>query len=500
MAKGQTAGLRVRAARGTMVTAAFEVGLQGLGFLKGFVIAAFLTQSEYGIWGILVITIGTLTWLKEIGVSEKFVQQDEEDQERAFQKAFTFDLMTNAALMVLMLALLPVFAVAYDQWDLILPGLLIIATLPAYSLRAPMWIYYRDMRYGRQRALEAADPVTAFVVSVVLAASGVGYWSLVIGLIAGVWAGAIAAMLSSPYRLRLVFDRATAREYFSFSWPLFVANASGLLIPQLSMLAGNAAVGLAGVGAIALAGSVSVWTDKVDQIVTWTLYPAICKVKDRVDLLYEAFVKTNRLTLMWGIPFGVGLALFVDDLVHYVIGSHWSSAVPLVQAFGLIAALNHIGFNWSAFYRARGDTRPLAIVAPIVTATFLVVALPGLFLWGLDGYAIGMAAMALAYLVIRSHYLRKLFPGFRMLPHAARALAPTVPAVAVVFGARLLEGDRTAGLAVGEVVAYVVVTLVATAVFERALLREVLGYLRGRAFADPAEPVAEAVPAVPARA
>jgi O-antigen/teichoic acid export membrane protein len=480
MATGQTAGLRVRAARGTMVTAAFEVGLQALGFLKGFVIAAFLTQSEYGLWGILVITIGTLTWLKEIGVSEKFVQQDEEDQERAFQKAFTFDLLSNGLLMILMLALLPVFALLYHQWSLIAPGLLIILTLPAYSLKAPSWVYYRDMRYGRQRALEAADPVTAFVVSVTLAAAGVGYWSLVIGLCAGVWAGAFAAIAWSPYKLRLVFDRETAREYFSFSWPLFVASASGLVIPQASMLAGNATVGLAGVGAIALAGSVSVWTDKVDQIVTWTLYPAICRVKDRVDLLYEAFVKTNRLTLMWGIPFGVGLALFIDDLVHYVIGSHWSSAVPLVQAFGIIAALNHIGFNWSAFYRARGDTKPLALVAPVVSITFLAVALPGLFLWGLDGYAIGMATMALAYLALRSYYLRKLFPGFRMLPHAARAIAPTVPAVLVVFGARLVEGERSAGMAIGEFAAYLLVTLAATLVLERSLLREVLGYLRGR--------------------
>src|SRR3954468_4596964 len=44
-----TGGLRVRAARRAMVNAAFDVGLQGLGFLKGFIIAAFLTAGEYGI-------------------------------------------------------------------------------------------------------------------------------------------------------------------------------------------------------------------------------------------------------------------------------------------------------------------------------------------------------------------------------------------------------------------------------------------------------------------
>jgi len=483
--------LRVRAARGTMVTAGFEVGLHALSFLKGFVIAAFLTRTEYGLWGILVVTIGTLTWLKEVGISEKFVQQKEPDQRAAFQKAFTFDLAANLVLMTLMLALLPLFALLYDQWELIPPGLVIVATLPAYSLRAPAWIYYRDMRYARQRLLEAVDPVVAFVVSIACAIAGLGYWSLVIGLFCGAWAAAVVAIAVSPHALRWRWDAATARSYFSFSWPLFVASASGLLIPQVAALAGNAFVGLAGVGALALAATISNYTDKVDQVITWTLYPAITRVSDRLDLMFEAFVKTNRLTLMWGLPFGVGVALFADDLVSYGIGDEWEPAIGIIQAFGLIAALNHIGFNWSAFYRARGDTRPLAVWAPIVLAAFLAFALPGMIFWGLDGFAVGMALMALVSLIVRTVYLRRLFRGFRMLPHAVRAVAPTIPAVAVVLLARLLVDDRNLGIALGELGLYLAVTAAATMYLERDLLREVVGYLGGRK--EPAG--AEAAPA-----
>jgi hypothetical protein len=44
---------------------------------------------------------------------------------------------------------------------------------------------------------------------------------------------------------------------------------------------------------------------------------------------------------------------------------------------------------------------------------------------------------------------------------------------------RLAEsGDRTLGLALGELALYLAVTAAATWVFERTLLREVLGYLR----------------------
>jgi O-antigen/teichoic acid export membrane protein len=375
---------------------------------------------------------------------------------------------------------LPLFALLYDQWELVPPGLVIIATLPALSLRAPAWIYYRDLRYARHRLIEAVDPVVAFVVSITCAVAGLGYWSLVLGVFAGAWSAAIAAVLSSPHPIRWRWDSATAREYFSFSWPVFVASASGLLIPQIAALAGNAFVGLAGVGAIALAATISNYTDRVDQIITATLYPAITRISDRVDLLFEAFVKTNRLTLMWGLPFGIGVALFADDLVTYAIGDEWEPAIGIIQAFGLIAAMNHIGFNWAAFYTARGDTRPLAISAPIVLLGFLVFALPGLILWDLDGFAVGMGLMALVSLIVRTVFLRRLFRGFRMLPHAARAIAPVVPAVAVVLVTRALVDDRSPGIAIGELAMYVAVTVAATLYLERDLLREVAGYLGGR--------------------
>ena len=182
-APGAGDSLRTRAARGTVVNAAFMVVLQTLGLLKGFIIAAFLTKSEYGVWGVLVITLGTLGWLKEVGISDKYVQQDDEDQELAYQKAFTIDLISNGALFVLILIALPLFALAYGRWEMIVPGLVIASTLPGQSLKTPTWIFYRQMRYLQQRLLDAVDPLVSFVVTVGLAVAGLGYWALVIGVV-----------------------------------------------------------------------------------------------------------------------------------------------------------------------------------------------------------------------------------------------------------------------------------------------------------------------------
>jgi O-antigen/teichoic acid export membrane protein len=247
------------------------------------------------------------------------------------------------------------------------------------------------------------------------------------------------------------------------------------------MLVGTWELGLAGAGVIALAGTVASYTDRVDELVTWTLYPAVARVRDRTDLLFEAFAKSNRLGLMCGVPFGVGVSLFAADLVDHVLGDEWASGIGLLQVFGLLAAAHHVGFNWVAFFSARGDTRPMAVTAAVVLAAFLVAAVPLTVAFGLDGYAAGMAVVTAVSLGMRGFYLRRLFRGFRMLEHALRALAPTVPAAALVLAGRAaLSLDRTPALALAELALFAATVAVATLLIERALLRELLGYLRGR--------------------
>jgi O-antigen/teichoic acid export membrane protein len=475
--------LREHAARGTIVNAAFLVVLTTLGLLKGFIVAGFLTRQDYGIWGILVVGLGTLEWLKGSAISDKYIQQDESDQELAFQRAFTFELIVACAFMALCVAVVPVLALVYNQPRLLAPGLLAAFLLiPASALESPLWVFYRRMEFTRQRTLEAVDPLSGIAVTIVLAVLGFGYWSLVIGTIAGAFVGAAVAIRALPYKLALRYDRDALRRYVSFSWPLFISGFAGVVVAQSSLLVGNAALGLGAVGVISLTSSITSYADQLDGIITMTIYPAICAVRERTDLLFETFVKSNRLALMWGMPFGVGLALFAPDLVHFGLGHRWVPAIRLIQVFGLIAASHQVAFNWTAYLRALGDTRPIAAVNVVVMVVFVAAMIPLTTLDGLNGFAIAMMITAAAALVGRTLVLVRVFPGFGMIRHSARAVAPSIPAAAAVLAMRLIEsGTRTRPIALAEFAVYIVVTLAATAAFERSLLREVVGYLRSQA-------------------
>jgi O-antigen/teichoic acid export membrane protein len=479
--------LRRRVARGTVLNAVFLAGLQLLGFFKGFIVAGFLTASEYGVWGLLVISLGTLLWLAQLGIDDKYVQQDHPDQEKAFQLAFTLQCMLAALFMVILAIGVPLFALAYNKPEIIAPGLVLTLAMPTAALDTPLWVYYRKMEFLKQRQLALWDPVVAFFVTIALAVAGAGYWALVLGTLLGAWAGAIAAVRASPYKLRFYYEKGTLREYATFSWPILVQNASGVLVAQVPILFLQRQVGTAAVGAITLAGTISLYANRVDTIVTQALYPAIARVKDKPHLLFEAFTKSNRLALMWGVPCGVGIALFADDLVHYVIGEKWAFAIPVIQIMALAAGFNQFGFNWAAFYKARSQTKPIAIAGVAMLVAVMVLAIPLTYRDGVRGYAWGMALATALLILMRCYWLARLFPAFTMFSHAARAIWPTIPAVAVVLAIRATGGGpRTAAAAAAEAVVYVVVLGVGVFFAERSLVREVMGYLRRGAVSESA--------------
>ena len=234
--------------------------------------------------------------------------------------------IVTAAFVVLMLALVPVVALVYGREELVAPGLVVIAgpgrrrapdaavgLLPADGLRPPAQAaggrarrrVRRHRRAGRRRRrlLEPggrrAPPAR--------------------------WPPRGGADAPRPTGSRCASSAARLRDYVTFSWPLFVAAASSLVIAQGSILVGEKRARASPVRAsIALAATISQLRqprrrDRHRRPCT----PRSAPCADRTDLLFESFVKSNRLALMWGMPFGIGLALFASDLVEFGIGERW---------------------------------------------------------------------------------------------------------------------------------------------------------------------------------
>jgi len=482
--------LRSRAARGAIINGLFLLAVESLGLIQAVVVARILNADEVGLYGIVSVTVITLLALKQVGIDEAYVQQDGEDQESAFQHAFSLDLGLSAGFAVLVAALSPLIGLIYGDFSLT-PLMLALSLLPIlFALQAPAWVFLRRMDFVRQRSLQAVVPVVTLGVTVGLILGGMGTWGLVIGALAGNAAAAAMAFKISPYTLAWRYDRHTARRYLHFSAPIFLAAICGLLIRQGQTLAFETKLGLAGAGYLTLAITLTRYADRADQMITQTIYPAICAITDKPARLAEVFEKSNRLTAMWALPFGAGLALFADDLVHFVLGDKWRPAIALIQIMGVSTAIYQLGFNWTAFYRALGKTRPQTVYAIAGLVVFAAVPIPLLFTRGATAFAWGLFAVNLVAGFLRWIYMRQLLPGVKIARFVFRSLIPPlVAATPILLWRNQASPDAGIGAFFLQLLLFAATYLLCTAAMERVLLREAVGYLRHRSVsAGPASP------------
>jgi hypothetical protein len=114
----------------------------------------------------------------------------------------------------------------------------------------------------------------------------------------------------------------------------------------------------------------------------------------------------------------------------------------------------------------------------VLLAGVLAIAVPLLLEDGLDGFGLGFALATAIAVLVRFGYLRRLFPLRRVTADLARALLPTVPAIAAVLLLRLGEGGDSAARALLELGVFALVVVGVTLVWERRLLREAVALLR----------------------
>jgi len=187
--------------------------------------------------------------------------------------------------------------------------------------------------------------------------------------------------------------------------------------------------------------------------------------------------------------------LFAPDLISFVLGDDWRPARVLLQGLAAAGLLQHLGFNWFAFYRAHGNPRPPAIEALTGTVFFGLLAIGGLALWGTDGFVWGRIAAVAVALVVRWRFIVELLPEARLAPLVTPALVPLLGAAVAALAVRLAlwGGERTAAQAVVEALLFAGVYLAGAAWRERPLVNELLRAVRPA----PAQPASPPVPPPP---
>jgi O-antigen/teichoic acid export membrane protein len=233
-------------------------------------------------------------------------------------------------------------------------------------------------------------------VSISLAYSGFGYWSLVGGALAQ--SLIYCAMLANPIRSIRLSD---CRAYHLWDLLAFGGGYSlARLFNAIALQVDNVIVAkLLGPGALGIYGrayQIVVLPSKVyARIVDKVLFPAVSKVQDKPDRVVWAHESAMRLTAAAGLPAALTVAVLAPEIVEVLLGSEWKEVIVPLQIMAA-AIYFRVGYKASmTILKATGYVYHQAAIQGVYAIMVFLGAYGGAA-YGITGVAIGVTLAIMA--------------------------------------------------------------------------------------------------------
>lgn len=325
-------------------TAAGRLGAQLISWVGTLFVMRLLAPSDYGLAAICASVIAIVSMVAEFGFGAALVQSKSLTREQirsVFGAALVFALAATAAVAA-SAPLLAWFFRAPEAQLLIQAAsvnllLSALATVPDAMLR-------REMQFKGASMVELAASVSSTVATVVMAKSGLGVWSLVLGSVGGAVMRVILLHAIVPERIWPSLRIGPARSLVHFGRDVALARIASYVFGQADVLLAGRLLSKTALGEYSVAMHLAMLPlSKVMGIIGQVAFPAIAQLqRDGRDARPE-LLNGLRLTAYIVIPSLWGIASVAPWFVRVALGPHWDSAALPLQIVCAVLPLRLIG-------------------------------------------------------------------------------------------------------------------------------------------------------------
>jgi O-antigen/teichoic acid export membrane protein len=448
------------------------------------VLARILTPQDFGVVALVSTFVLLLSHIQASGLGGSLVYR-RTDVKEAAGTALVFSALTGICLFGVSFAAAPLIAHLFHlpQATSVMRVMGLIFILGGIST-APAAILEREFDFRSRAKAELLSGVAQVGVSVGLAFSGAGVWSLVVGLLAG------SAVQSAVFWLLVRWRPSPAlaswsvfRDMVRYGRYVSAGGILGLINGTIDNMFIARLLNARALGIYAITFRLADFpTGVIGYVVGRVMFPAYSAVQDDMAALRRAFVQNLQRVALMVLPVAVTLAVAARPIVLGLLGEKWLAAVTPLRVLAGYTVVRGFASCAGPLFQALG--RPQLV--PLWMIPHTVVVVPALVVlaprYGLTGAAFAMlAGFSAAGIPAFIHAAKLLDLGVSYL---ARALAAAVACSAVLGAALILilvtVADMSDVFALFAVAITAALTYaVAAATIGRALWTPILLNLRG---------------------
>lgn len=380
---------------------------QGLAFASGriivlittIVLARLLSPHDYGLVALALVLMGYAETIADAGVAQALVYLPRSGV--IARSALLISVVLGSLLGLTAFLSAPLVAALFQLPEVTPLVQVLGVSVLATSLGAvPEALLRRDLHFKKLTAAPVLRAATMGTVTLSLAFTGHGAWSLAVGTAAGSVAYAATCWFlvrgNAPWQIWRV-RRDALLANVRYGAPVAGSSLLARLIFDIDYLIIGVVLGAQALGFYTLAFRLpEVVILNVFFVLSTVLFPLYAKVRGEPDRLRAGYLTSVRIQSLYGVTAGVGLAVVAPVLVPLVFGEKWNDAVLPLIFLALYAAARSLGAGANDVYKALG--RPgLSIVVSLVR---LVILLPVLLLasqWGIVGVAVAQLVVAVVF-------------------------------------------------------------------------------------------------------
>ena len=326
-----------RAVKGGGWVIVSRISQQILSTARLIILARLLAPGDFGLMGIILLTMATINMLTQTGFQEALVQK-KKDIESFLNAAWTLGIVRGLLLFALLYFGAPYVASFFNRPEAADVLRVAAVSLVVVAVTNIGTVYFvKELDFNKQFILEIIGTLVGTVVSVWFALQYRNVWALVIGRLSGDITRCLLSYVMQPYKPGISFDIAKAKDLWGFGKHVF-----GIKILHFFGLYGDDAFVGKVLGAVALGfyqvayRISSMVATEFGDLIGKVAFPAYSKLQDNAVKLKGGYFKSIQVTSLFVFPITGGIIILAPEFTRIILGEKW---LPMVSAMQILALL-----------------------------------------------------------------------------------------------------------------------------------------------------------------
>lgn len=353
-------------------------GQQLLVFASMLVLVRLLEPQDFGLVALASPFLIALLYLQESGLGSALIYR-RGDPAQAASTVLVYSPAVAIALYAAAFVAAPMIARLFEEPDFsaVLRVLALLLVIRSFAV-VPGALLERDLRFATRAKVELGAAVAQSGVSIVLALTGFGVWSLVVGQLVGAAATSTFYWLNTPLRPNpRQASVLTLRELIGYGRFVSAGNILNLANTTVDSLIIGRVLGAAQLGYYSVAFRLAnMPVTVISNIVGRVMFSVYSSLQGDIPTVRRAYVQNLQRIAILALPLSVALLIAARPIVLSLLGEEWSPVIVPLQLLAVYGAIRSFFGPSGELFKGLG--RPSLTV--LFASLYAVIVIPALLL------------------------------------------------------------------------------------------------------------------------